>query len=297
MTWHATLSWDDGSVEIGDGSDDSVLVATEEGLEGWYSTPESKWDLTERSYSDGAFDLAGGQILYAARVVTLHMWAKGASRAKIVEAKTALSAAAHRECTLQVQDGDQDTYVTGYPTIEDSAGRVSTSHSEIVLTLECPNPYRYASDGTSGCQECTLEPSEVGITGGLYYGEDNAGLVYDLSYGTVAGESGNVGTLSNNGSATAYPLAYVYGTFTDGFTLIMTTGGTSYTVAYSAKVTKGNPVVLDYRLRRATVAGLDRSRYLTSRGFHGIEPGSSATFNLQAEGSGYANVEVRDTYV
>lgn len=293
---YAELSYGDTTVTLYGTQHSPATYVTVDGIEGWYGTPDAKWDLTERSYSDGAFDLGSeDDIIYASRTVTVNVGVVDTSRANVLERMAEVSGCAHHLTRLRVVDDWSDTYVTGYATVESEA-TWDECNNEMTVTLECPDPRRYASEGTSGYGQCILEPSSIGITGGLYYGEDAAGLVYDLSYGDVDGESGNIGTLSNGGSSTAYPVATVYGTFDDGFSLMMTTGGTLYTVEYGRPVT-GKPVVLDYRTRSATVGGSDRSRYLTSRGFHGIEPGDSATFNLQAEGSGYAQVVVQDTYM
>lgn len=293
---YAELSYGDTTITLYGTQRQVATYVTVDGIEGWYSTPDSKWDLTERSYHDGAYELGSeDDIIYAARTVTVNVGIVDKSRAKVLDRIHEVTVCAHHIVTLRVVDDWSDTYVTGYATVE-TEPEWDEKHHTMVVTIECPDPYRYASDGTSGCDSCSLSPSSIGITGGLSYGDDAAGLAYDLSYGAVDGESGNIGTISVDGTATAYPVATVYGTFDEGFSLTMRTGGELYTVSYSAVVT-GIPVILDYRTRQATVSGLDRSRYLTSRGFHGISPGDSATLNLQADGSGWADVTVRDTYI
>ena len=293
---YAELSYGDTTITLYGTQRAVATYVTVDGIEGWYGTPDSKWDLTERSYSDGAFDLVDEDaIIYAARTVTVNVGIVDTSRANVLDRMAEVSGCAHHLVTLRVVDDWSATYVTGYATVESEA-TWDEHHNEMQVTIECPDPRRYASEGSSGYQSRVLEPSSISLTGGLYYGEDAAGLVYDLTYGDTDGENGNVATLSNGGSATAYPTVTVHGVFDEGFSVLMTTGGSTYTVAYSAYVS-ATPVVLDYRTRNATVGGVSRSRYLTGRGFHGIEPGDSATFNLQAVGDGYAVVVVRDTYI
>lgn len=288
---YAELTYGDTTVRLSGTRISEGAYVTADGVDGWYSTPESKWSLTERSYSDGAYPIDEDQIVYASRVVTAQIGVIAKNRATVLDLWRSILACAHHECRFRVVDDKGDSYVCGYPTVTSEA-TWDRRNNQGTLTIQCPDPRRLSTDGDS----CTLLPSSAGITGGLQYGGDSAGLVYDLSYGAVDGESGNVGTVSNNGSATAYPVVTVFGVFEDGFTLYMTTGGKRYEVSYGAYVTKV-PIVLDFRARQATCGGSDRSSGLTARGFAGIAPGSSATFNLQAEGSGYAYVEVHDTFI
>lgn len=288
--WRAYLTYGDEELTIGDGTSDE-FNATEEGVSGWWATPDAKWDLTERSSSDGAFPIDEADIVYSARVVTLELFAEGGERANVNAAKERLLAAAHHECTLRIVDGESDTYVTGYATVEDAGGTVDGRRETMTLTLECPDPRRY---GTAS-ETVVLDPSQTSLTGGLSYGEDSTGLAYPLTYGEVEG-SGNIATVANGGTSTAYPTIVVYGTFDDGFKVSMSTGGKSYAVEYGNAVT-GAPVVLDYGTRTASVGGLDRSRYLTTREFVGIPAGESANLGLYGVGTGWAEATVRDAYV
>lgn len=292
---YAELSYNDTTIHLYGTRHSNCTYVTDEGIEGWYSTPDSKWDLTERSYEDGAFSLDESYLVYSARTVTMYVGIVESSREKVLERMNEVNGCAHHVTKLRVVDDWSDTYVTGYATVESEATWDQT-HNQMEVTLECPDPRRYASEGTDGYHECVITPSSLGVSGGLYYGEDAAGLVYDLSYGEENGETGQIGTIVNGGSSYAYPVVTVQGSFDDGFTIKMTTGGTTYVVTYSATLSGGS-VELDYRTRLATQNDTDRSRYLTERGFSGIEPGESATFSMQALGDGSATVVVQDTYI
>lgn len=143
--WSAELSYGDTVLTIGDGSTrGGGYNATADGIEGWYETPDSKWDLTEKSYGHGAYGLVEEDaIVYSARTVTLNLYAEGRTRNEVVENAIALLGCAGHECTLTVTDGDYRSYVTGYATVEEEAGRISDARDEMALTLTCPDPYRY----------------------------------------------------------------------------------------------------------------------------------------------------------
>ena len=288
---YAELTYGDTTVKFSGTRISSGAYITDEGITGWYSTPDAKWSLTERSYSDGAFSVEDDYIIYSTRTITASIGVVAPNRSTLLDTWGQILACAHHECKFRVVDADSDTYVYGYPTVESEA-TWDSRYNEGTLTIVCPDPRRLSTTYDS----CVLDPSNTSIGGGLFYGDDAAGLVYDLSYGDIETESTNTGTVNNNGSATSYPVVSVYGPFDDGFSLRMRTGGELYVVAYSEIVT-GVPVVLDYHTRQITCGGADRSRYLTSRGFAGIAPGNSATFNFLAVGSGYAYVEIHDTYV
>ena len=144
MSWSANLTYGDTSIVIGDGPSASGVNATSGGIEGWYSTPEAKWSLTEKTAGHGAYALyEDDEVLYSARTVTLHVWAEGGSRREVVENKLALLGCAGQEVELQVSDGGYRTHVNGYATVEDAAGTLSDRRDEMTITIECPDPYRY----------------------------------------------------------------------------------------------------------------------------------------------------------
>ena len=471
---YAELTYGDTTVKFSGTRISSGAYVTDEGITGWYSTPDAKWSLTERSYSDGAFPIEDDYIIYSTRTITASIGVVAPNRSTLLDTWSQILACAHHECKFRVVDADSDTYVYGYSTVESEA-TWDRRWNEGTLTIVCSDPRRLSTAGDS----CTLQPSQVGVTGGLSYGNaetvtdddgnivytdgellfywvdgelvytdddgatvyvaylgyetytdgellfywsdgelicvddegellytaylvDNSdtdrytdgslvfywvdgaltaydgdgstytaylgddgetyyytdadgnkielytnvldsstyyytdadgnkieiwlsqqldestyyytdsdggtielyeytqyaanGLVYDLTYGDVSSETGTTGTVTNNGSAVAYPIVTAYGQFDEGLTIYMITGGDRYEVSYDANVS-GTPIIFDYRTRQVTCAGLDRSMHLTAREFAGVAPGSSANFNLQADGSGYVEVEIHDTYI
>lgn len=292
-------------IELGDGdrrvtilnratSSDYPCLAVDwsSGLVGWYGTPDAKVSLTERQTSDGAHEVPDDQVLYAARTVTVGVVAFGDGRAQILAQQALLSSLAGRMVRVRVVDATSDTYVFGYVTCKwDGERNYLLPYQQGTLAIVCPDPRRLATAGATA----TIVPNAPGKGTGLSYGPSPLGLSYPLSYGAVGG-GGNVATLANGGSATAWPTVSVIGPFASGFRLDLSGPWGASSVEYSAPV-QAVPVVLDFRERTATCAGLDRSRHLTARGFRGVAPGSSMTVSLQAEGSGWASCEVRDTYI
>lgn len=143
-SWWALLEYGSVEIVIGSGVEQGGgFNATSEGIEGWYSTPSAKWDLTEKGRASGAFRAFDeGELLYAARTVKLSLYAEGTSRDEVVANHIALLGCAGRCCRLTVHDGGVTSYVTGYATVDDSGGALSSARGEVTLTLECPDPYR-----------------------------------------------------------------------------------------------------------------------------------------------------------
>lgn len=274
MSWYAGLSWDGGEIEIGDGSTHTGFNASSSGIEGWYSTPPAKWSLTERSISDGAFIPDEADIIYSARTVTLGLIIEGSSRDELVTNQLALLEAAHHMCTLVVADGSHKTYVEGLLTVADSAGTISNTKAEVEITLECPDPRRLAAPNTDGCH-----------------------VVYAYTDSTVD-NSTTIGGITK-----CYPVIVVSGDMASGFQITMSRWISSsdtrnYATYYTNAVTSDYPVTLDYRNGRALVNDVDYSKYLTQRGFVGLDPGNIATFGLYAgDGSGTAKITLCDAYI
>ena len=282
-----TLSWDGGGVEIrGDRPSERGLYVTGDGIEGWDSAPDAKVTMTEMQTGDGAHAVRGQDVLYAARTVTVHFGARGRSRDDVVSLLRSISAACHRIVRLRVRDGGEDTWCEGYaqPSVD---AEWRDDHAAGTLTVVCPDPRRYST----AARRAVLMPT-ASSPGGLSYGADGAGLVYGLSYGETPETLQGVATLANAGTSPAYPIITLNGPI-EGGARVDWDGGS---VGYSEPV-GGVPVTLDSLTRTASVGGLDVSRHLTSRGFPSVPAGGSITLSAQMVGTGWADVEWRDTYI
>ena len=76
-----TLTFDGGENAS---PDDDCLLIGEDGVEGWFDTPEDKTVMSERGQGDGAHDVWASDILYSARVLTLHFIVSAHDRQGVV---------------------------------------------------------------------------------------------------------------------------------------------------------------------------------------------------------------------
>lgn len=281
------IDWGSSEVHLrGDRPGDTGLFVSGDGIEGWDSSPDAKVDMTEMQTGDGAHAVSEKDILYSARTVTINFVAHGETRSDVISMLRSISSACHNLVRLRVVDSDDDTYCTGYvqPGVDPTWWREWATGA---ITVVCPDPRRLST------QSHVTQLFPVGsVSGGLFYGESGDGLIYPLNYGSSAETLQNVGTLVNEGTSTAYPVISVTGPI-DGGLRVDWDGGS---VAYSQPV-RGVPLTLDSLTRTASIAGLDVSRNLTSRGFPSIPPGGSVSVNFQAYGTGWATLEWHDTYI
>ena len=255
-------------------------------VDGWYGTPQTKVQLSERTMGHGAY-VPAEPILYAARTVTLGVSANAQTSADVAAAMDSLSAFAGKMCRIVISDsGRPETEAHGYVEVAWDKGPYRAS-CDGTITVVCPDPRRY---GTTP-RRAYLSPGAA--AGALAWHADAPhGLAWPLSYGD-GGAGANVATLRNDGTATAYPTITASGDM-DG--LVITDTATGAQLAWDGHV-GSQPVTLDCLSRAASVAGVDASRLLSSRGFPSVPPGGEVTLALSATGSGTVAVEWRDTYI
>lgn len=274
----------------GSGDLDCLCIA-KGGIEGWWSTPAAKVNVTARGQSDGGHDVSEDDISYASRTVTLHWNANASSRDALLALTDSVRRLVHRQVRMRVVDGTEDTCCSGgYMVLTQQSDYRSGSIADSTITIVFERPERLSSTP----QRYQLLPSIESDHVGLSYGDSGKGLAYPLSYGKAAVDARNVCTLTNNGSSRAYPVFTVQGPWPNGVQL--TFPGLDMSLDYAQAV--GNvPLVLDSRSRTASIGGLDVSRNLRQRGFPIVQPGGSLAVNLQSIGNGYVSVECHDTYM
>jgi hypothetical protein len=274
----------------GSGDLDCLCIA-KGGIEGWWSTPAAKVNVTARGQGDGGHDVSEDDISYASRTVTLHWNANASSRDALLALTDSVRRLVHRQVRMRVVDGTEDTCCSGgYMVLTQQPDYRSGSIADSTITIVFERPERLSSTP----QRYQLLPSIESDHVGLSYGDSGKGLAYPLSYGKAAVDARNVCTLTNNGSSRAYPVFTVQGPWPNGVQL--TFPGLDMSLDYAQAV--GNvPLVLDSRSRTASIGGLDVSRNLRQRGFPTVQPGGSLAVNLQSIGNGYVSVECHDTYM
>lgn len=290
---YAELSCGGRTLRLGGRDASSGLMVTSDGIEGWWSTPDPKWSLTERQGADGAHAVSEDFVLYSARTVTLHLAAVGADRAATLALVTSLLGMAHRLVRLRVVDAGEDTYAEGMLSVESDAGR-SERAALLTATVVCPDPRRLATEPS----DAWLLPAQAHGGGvGLSYGASGAGLRYPLGYGAGATDSRNSATVRNVGSAPAHPTVTLTGPLDAGATVTVSAGGSTASVTIGRAVAGGTSVTVDFRTRTASQGRLDVTRQVTATGWAPVPAGGEAACTLQATGTGSALVRVRDTYI
>lgn len=282
-TMTITLTAGDKVLVIGQTIDSPGLFA--EDISGWYGTPDSKVDVTERASGDGAHSVPDDAVLYASRVVTVDVAAYGPSRELLIGEVESIGSMTHRIVTISVDDGGKQTSASGYLTSE-----MDESHGKRLyrgtLTIVCPDPRRYGAERTFSI----VPTGDAG--GGLLY-DDGAGyLLLPIQFAGDA-PTGNYATLANDGTSTAYPIITVEGSFPSGVTITHAGGE----LAYTAPIGPGAPLVLDSLTRTASVLGVDVTRALARRDFPVVAPGGTVTISALADGTGTVTASVRDTYI
>ena len=256
-----------------------------ESLKGWYGTPKAKVEVTERASGDGAHFVPDEAVLYASRVVTIGLAAYGNGRPDVVDAMDALGVMAHHIVEVTVEDGGEVTTAYGYLSSEfDDEPSVDLHRG--TATIVCADPRRY------GVERSSVIVPFAGATGGLQYDADADYILLPITFAGGSAAS-NATTVTNGGNSEAFPVITVEGDLPSGITL---TGDWGQLV-YASPIGIGAPLVLDSLTRTATVLGVDVTRALTARDFPTVPAQGSATIAANADGTGTATINIRDTYI
>jgi hypothetical protein len=140
------------------------LIVNDSGIEGWWSAPDLKVDVTERASGNGGHDAASDAILYASRTVTVNFTAIGDVRSEVLDAVRRVSGANGLPVRLRVVDDQSDTFVSGF--VRPQFGSAWNERFQSgTLTVVCPRPERLAWSPL----QTQLFPVSV-QQGGLSYG-------------------------------------------------------------------------------------------------------------------------------
>ena len=219
------------------------LYFLEDGITGWYSTPDLKVSTVERGNGDGAHDVPESVIDYASRTVQVHVAAMGGDRGETLREWDKVRQFAHRMVRLRLVDDIRDAYVEGMFQLEGPA-EWEKDWMQGVFTVVCNRPEILATIPSTG----QLLPVDAGGRGqgGLSYnqkllsthweGEPNnsvsvlkypdlsgtKGLRYPLTYaGPRTSLQSNQLVLENHGSSRAYPVFTCNGPMPDGVDLVV----------------------------------------------------------------------------
>lgn len=265
------------------------LCLTDGQIDGWWSTPDPKWSLTERQSADGAHAVMDEMALYSARTVTFDVVAIAADRAGVKELRDGVLSMAHGLVRLRVVDESEDTFCDGLLSVKADPKWLDAS-AKMTLALTCPDPRRLAT----AAESAVMLPASASLTAGLSYGEGGGGLAYPLSYGEGALDARNVCCVTNHGTSTAWPTLRVSRGMAD-VVVRATCAGASSTLTLAGTCT--SEVSIDCRTRTAETSRTDVTRRLTGAGALSVPPGESMRLALESAGTGSVTVELRDTYI
>lgn len=265
------------------------LCLTDGQIDGWWSTPDPKWSLTERQSADGAHAVMDEMALYSARTVTFDVVAIAADRAGVKELRDGVLSMAHGLVRLRVVDESEDTFCDGLLSVKADPKWLDAS-AKMTLTLTCPDPRRLAT----AAESAVMLPASASLTAGLSYGQGGGGLAYPLSYGEGSLDARNVCCVTNHGTSTAWPTLRVSRGMSD-VEVRATCAGASSTLALAGTCT--TEVTIDCRARTAETAQTDVTRRLTGAGALAVPPGQTMRLTLATPGNGSVTVELRDTYI
>lgn len=292
MTTTAYISDATGTVILyGEPSPDNLprLVMLTEYVDGWYSSPDLKVTQTERQTGDGAFPVDDSVILYSARTVTCKLVAFGRSRDELLAQINSLNRMMGKNIAFRLQDDSADTEVNGYGDVKWDTGRYET-YMTGTLTIVCPDPRRYASQGNS----VILDFSENGTVNALQYDAKTAGLKFPISFSADKKIlTPNSCTLTNNGNAVAYPVIGIAGSVYD---VVFTDTGTGKTLEYGSYIGT-TAVIIDCLAHTALCNDVDMTSNIISHNFPSIPPNGSITLNMTGTGVGIAEILFYDTYI
>jgi len=116
-------------------------------LDGWYSTPDAKVNLTERASGDGAHDVSAEDIIYGTRTIVVDYRILTDSRTRLLAHESSLLSLAHQQVRFRVTDDDSDLFASGYvdSVVKDKSQQNLAKQTETgTLTIVCPRPERLA---------------------------------------------------------------------------------------------------------------------------------------------------------
>lgn len=137
-TWFLLLESDDDTVVVGPGDWGEGFNATSDGIEGWYDTPDPKWELTEKLTQDGAFSIEEDEMLYSAKSVEMHLYAEGENRWEVLANAMRLKSLSGQSVTATMFDEGFETSLSGMCRVTFEDGNLMSRHTECTLTMECP---------------------------------------------------------------------------------------------------------------------------------------------------------------
>lgn len=271
------------SIELIRGSDSILFKAGYQ--DGWYVETFSDWlglsdeklGVRERPQAHGAFDVS--RALRTAKpmsfTVGFETYRDQAAIQDAIDELSGLVADGPVVMRVTTPKGVSERVVTVVKVTDlDAAGLLS---GMVAVDVVATDPRRY----DVGVQSAVSGPAQPG-----------GGVVWPLVWPLVwpgGGSSGRI-TLTNTGTAPSAPTFILSGGFDAALITCLETGAR---VGFDRQVPVGSSVVIDTKVRRATIDGQsDVSRWLRYREWELIPAGSSRTYQFDATGDAYTVWEI-----
>lgn len=239
----------------------------------WYTVSDSKVDLDERIVADGAYETV--RDWRSQLPLSFSCWYRGKTRSAVRSARNQLNAILGSGSTVVVRFTDEDEVTERVVSIrsakpDDDRGQLSFRFSVISVA---PDPHRYGAEqvfpniGIPASGGGLLFPLGTNRTTGVV---DATAPYWDFG---ADGTSGRV-SITNDGTAEAFPSIEVTGGLSGGFVIRDQTSGKE--VRFERLIPVGSTVKIDQRTGVAMIDGQgDVSGYITSWDFFSIGPGET----------------------
>lgn len=257
--------------------------------------PGVKTHITDKPFGVGSFRAKSYR---AGRSIIMTGWCKAPDRVTREAARARFLSLfpAGDQATLSVADGISTRLITvELADIPKATVWPSGNGFDWQLPLYAADP-RYldalvnpASASAGGASTDGLDWTGAGAGGLDWTGGGTGGL----DWGTSA--SGGVLTMTNAGSATAYPLFTITGPINAP---IISDPGNGRTLAYSGLVDVGQTLVIDTSpfTRKVQLNGIDRMGLMTSAQWISIPAGGTVTVSFAGSGSGILTAQWQNAY-
>jgi hypothetical protein len=243
-------------------------------IDHWDDNTDSKAELEERSQGHGAF--GQGTIDRTARVMAMTAFVVADDFRQAQRIRQELAAVFARDRILMRVTDDFSSSWRWVTILRSTLPKVSTAAFSYSIDILAVDPFRYED----------ADPVTTGLptagTGHLWP------MVWPFNWGTP-GASGRL-TLSNVGTALAWPSFEVLGGIQNGFELEEV--GTGRIIRYDQTLLIGSKAAIEPRIGTVMVDGVSRSTFLTRRDWFSVPPGGTVQVQFRALGDPFGTPQL-----
>lgn len=259
----------------------SGIAMTDSYLKGWYTPPNKKIHVSEKTNANGSYPVQPESFVYAERVVTVNMFAYGGSRSEVVHKIDEVSNFLNRDVIFQVIDGGVSTYIEGYATITWDEKRYQDTCYGTLTVVTNGFPFRRSSKVQKNTFVLTQDTSSKP---GLRFKSTN--LLFPLQYG-ASNKSNKTFFVKNDGNITAYPEITITGD--DIKTVKLKNSESTFFVNSNFW---GTLVINPNEMPGISINKLDASVHVLQQTFPLVPPSKSSNFTIEVQSSSKVFIKV-----